>query len=112
MNLHKDRMAVLMTVGRYVWNGFNCVLRKISIEIVLQFFSGTSNATGYAQKVICSSATGVNYTAYTNELFVKLKIPRKLAKPDSKSQILKGKISFVQSKPGDECGSVVEGSVT
>uniref|UniRef100_A0A158PT14 Cubilin n=1 Tax=Brugia timori TaxID=42155 RepID=A0A158PT14_9BILA len=74
----------------------------------LAFYSGTSNATGFAQKVLCSSREEDNYTSHTNELFVKFKIPSKLAKPDGKKRIMTGKVSFIPAKTGDECGAVIE----
>ncbi|CAG9535646.1 unnamed protein product [Cercopithifilaria johnstoni] len=74
----------------------------------LAFYSGTSNATGFPQKVICSSEEGDNYTSHTNELFVKFKIPSRLAKPDMKKRIMIGKVSFVSAKAGDECGASIE----
>uniref|UniRef100_A0A1I8EZ18 Cubilin n=1 Tax=Wuchereria bancrofti TaxID=6293 RepID=A0A1I8EZ18_WUCBA len=74
----------------------------------LAFYSGTSNATGFAQKVLCSSREEDNYTSHTNELLVKFKIPSKLAKPDVKKRIMTGKVSFIPAKAGDECGAVIE----
>ncbi|KAK6108635.1 CUB domain family protein [Brugia pahangi] len=74
----------------------------------LAFYSGTSNATGFAQKVLCSSREEDNYTSHTNELFVKFKIPSKLAKPDGKKRIMTGKVLFIPANTGDECGAVVE----
>ncbi|OZC07942.1 CUB domain protein [Onchocerca flexuosa] len=74
----------------------------------IAFYSGTSNATGFAQKVICSSREDDNYTSHTNELFVKFKIPSTLAKPDVKKRVMTGKILFVPAKAGDECGAIIE----
>ncbi|VDK29763.1 unnamed protein product, partial [Gongylonema pulchrum] len=74
----------------------------------LAFYSGTSNRTGSAQKVLCASSTASNYTSHTNELFVKFKIPSRLAKPDANKLIMKGEVSFVQPKTGDECGAIIE----
>ncbi|VDK77902.1 unnamed protein product [Litomosoides sigmodontis] len=74
----------------------------------LAFYSGTNNATGFAQKVICSSREEDNYTSHTNELFVKFKIPSRLAKPDTKKLIMTGKVSFVSAKTDDECGAAIE----
>ncbi|KAM3716945.1 Cubilin [Dirofilaria immitis] len=72
------------------------------------FYSGTSDAIGLPQKVICSSIEKENYTSYTNELFVKFKILSALAKPDVKKRVMTGKVSFVPAKIGDECGAVIE----
>uniref|UniRef100_A0A914ZLL6 CUB domain-containing protein n=1 Tax=Parascaris univalens TaxID=6257 RepID=A0A914ZLL6_PARUN len=74
----------------------------------LSFYSGTSNRSGIASKVICESIeTTTDYKSHTNELFVKLKLARKLAKPDSTDRILSGKIRFVQPTKGDDCGAVI-----
>lgn len=76
---------------------------------MFQFYSGTNSATGFAQKVICSSREEENYTSHTNELFVKFKISSRLAKPDMKKRVMSGKVSFIPAKSGDECGAVIEG---
>lgn len=49
-----------------------------------------------------------NYTSHTNELFVKLKIPSRLAKPDAKKCFMTGKVFFIPAKAGKECGAVIE----
>jgi hypothetical protein len=75
----------------------------------LQFYSGTNNASGVIQKVMCADAENYFYKSQGSELFVVLRVYAKNIKQTADRILTNGSISFVQPDKGSECGAVVQG---
>uniref|UniRef100_A0A7E4UNF5 Cubilin n=1 Tax=Panagrellus redivivus TaxID=6233 RepID=A0A7E4UNF5_PANRE len=80
----------------------------------IAFYSGTSNASGVPQKILCHTLTNESYLSHTNELHMRMRLSMKNIQHSARGYVLRGGIYFEKYNMSDDarCGGVVEVSPT